>query len=120
MTPPTSPIRDTGPRRSDTPGLILARWGLVPLPAAHLLSNRHNLTRDQYYGELPEASRTEQTTSFPGYATQGLVDGPHTLSGDLNRLRDIGLVVKRPRGWRSNDIIIAAFLSPMAENEASP
>ncbi len=170
--------------------LILARCGMVPLPAAHLLSNHYNLTRDQYYRELTEASRTEQTTSFLGYATQGLVDGlrdqidsvrqqqfnvtwinyvhetmsqfassptrdrqrslvlampsgavipkndlpgltpklaalyakagPRTLSRDLNRLRDVGLVVKRPRGWRSNDIIIAAFLPPMAENEASP
>lgn len=169
--------------------LILARCGMVPLPAAHLLSNHYNLTRDQYYRELGEASRTSNTTKFLGYATQGLVDGirdqidrvrdqqfnvtwinyvhetmgqfassptrdrqrslvlampsgavvqknelpgltpklaalyakagPRTLSRDLNRLRDVGLVVKRPKGWRSNDVIIKAFLPPMAENDQS-
>lgn len=169
--------------------LILARCGMVPLPAAHLLSNHYNLTRDQYYRELGEASRTSKTTKFLGYATQGLVDGiqdqidqvrdqqfnvtwinyvhetmgqfasshtkdrqrslvlampsgvvvlrndlpgltpklaalyakagPRTLSRDLNRLRDVGLVVKRPKGWRSNDVIINAFLPPMAENDQS-
>lgn len=168
--------------------LVLARCGMVPLPAAHLLSNHYNLTRDQYYRELAEASRTEQATSFLGYATRGLVDGlrdqidsvreqqfsvtwinyvhetmsqfassptrdrqrslvlampsgaviskndlpgltpklaalyakagPRTLSRDLNRLREVGLVVKQPRGWRSNDIIIAAFLPHVAESEA--
>ncbi len=45
--------------------------------------------------------------------------GPRTLSRDLNRLRDVGLVVKRPKGWRSNDVVIKAFLPPMAENEQS-
>ena len=169
--------------------LILARCGMVPLPAAHLLSNHYNLTRDQYYRELAEASRTEKTTRFLAYASQGLVDGlreqidsvreqqfnvtwinyvhetmsrfpssptrdrqrslvlampsgtiipknelpgltpklaalyakagPRTLSRDLNRLRDVGLVAKRARGWRSNDVIIRAFLPPIAENEGS-
>jgi DNA-binding transcriptional ArsR family regulator len=55
--------------------LILARSGMVPLPAAHLLSNHYNLTRDQYYRELAEASRTKRTTNFVVYAVQGLVDG---------------------------------------------
>jgi Fic family protein len=55
--------------------LILARCGMVPLPAAHLLSNHYNLTRDQYYRELGEASRTSRTTNFVSYAVEGLVDG---------------------------------------------
>lgn len=55
--------------------LILARCGMVPFPAAHLLSNHYNLTRDQYYRELREASRTSKTTKFLTYAMQGLVDG---------------------------------------------
>jgi Fic family protein len=55
--------------------LILARSGMVPLPAAHLLSNHYNLTRDQYYRELNEASRTRKVTDLIGYAVQGLVDG---------------------------------------------
>ena len=169
--------------------LILARCGMVPLPAAHLLSNHYNLTRDQYYRELGEASRTSTTTGFLGYALQGLVDGirdqidlvrthqftvtwinyvhatmaelpaspalerqrslllampsdevvsrsdlvgltpkiaalyakagPRTLSRDLNRLRELELVVKRPRGWQSNDVSIKAFLPPMANNDGS-
>ena len=55
--------------------LILARSGLMPLPTAHLLSNHYNLTRDQYYRELAEASRAADTAGFLSYAIQGLVDG---------------------------------------------
>lgn len=54
---------------------ILARCGQVPLPAAHLLSNHYNLTRDQYYRELPRASAARDTSGFIAYAVQGLVDG---------------------------------------------
>jgi Fic family protein len=169
--------------------LILARCGKVPLPAAHLLSNHYNLTRDQYYRELGEASRTLKTTRFLSYAVQGLVDGirdqighvrnqqfsvtwinyvhdrmgqfppspsrdrqralvlampsgrviargelegltptlaslyakagPRTLSRDLNRLEEAGLIVKRKRGWRSNVEIIKAFMPPMADAETN-
>lgn len=55
--------------------LILARCGMVPLPAAHPLSNHYNLTRDQYYRELAESSRARRTTNLLTYAVQGLVDG---------------------------------------------
>lgn len=55
--------------------LILARCGMVPLPAAQLLSNHYNLTRDQYYRELSKSSRTSKTVKFLTYAMQGLVDG---------------------------------------------
>ncbi len=58
---------------------------MVPLPAAHLLANHYNLTRDQYYRELGEASRTSKTTKFLGYATQGLVDG---IRDQIDRVRD--------------------------------
>lgn len=169
--------------------LILARCGMVPLPAAHLLSNHYNLTRDQYYRELAEASRTRKTLGLVTYAVQGLVDGirdqieqvriqqfnvtwinyvhetmgqfpssptrdrqrslvlampsgevlpraelegltpklaalyakagPRTLTRDLNRLRDAGLIVKRKNGWISNDSTIRAFLPPMADAATS-
>ena len=165
--------------------LILARSGMVPLPAAHLLSNHYNLTRDQYYRELAKASRTSRTDSFVTYATQGLVDGlraqieqvrelqlevtwinfvhdamnlypssqtrdrqralvlamppgrevpknevpmltpelaalyatkgPRTLSRDLNRLWEAGLVRRRRNGWLANQSMIEAFLPPVAE-----
>lgn len=55
--------------------LILARSGMAPLPAAHLLSNHYNLTRNQYYRELDKASRSSQTVGFLTYALQGFVDG---------------------------------------------
>ncbi len=166
---------------------ILARSGMVPLPAANLMSNHYNLTRDRYYRELAESSRTADTARFVAYAVQGLVDGirdqidevreqqfsvtwhnhvhnklaefpssparerqrslvlampsgidmakselpgltaalaalyartgPRTLSRDLNRLRDAELVVRRPKGWRTNDAVISAFLPPTADRD---
>lgn len=56
--------------------LILARSGKVPLPAAHLLSNHYNLTRDRYYRELDKASKSGgDITGFITYAIEGFVDG---------------------------------------------
>ena len=165
--------------------LVLARSGLAPLPAAHLLSNHYNLTRDQYYRELAHASRSSTTVSFLNYAIQGFVDGlqeqigqvralqlqvawvnyvhevmnrypssqardrqrtlvlamppdqavprdelpgltpkvarlyaatgPRTLSRDLNRLRDAGLVRRHGYRWVANQSRIRAFLPPVAE-----
>jgi Fic family protein len=50
----------------------------APTPAAHLLSNHFNLTRDAYYRELDKTSRSGppyQVEGFITYALQGLVDG---------------------------------------------
>ena len=56
--------------------LILARSGKVPFPAAHLLSNHYNLTRDRYYRELDRASKSGgDIVSFVAYAIEGFVDG---------------------------------------------
>jgi Fic family protein len=55
--------------------LILAGSGQVPIPAAHLLSNHYNLTRDRYYMELAQASRQSQTLGFLSYAIEGFIDG---------------------------------------------
>lgn len=55
--------------------LILVRCGAVPVPAAHLLSNHYNLTRDRYYQELDLASRPGQSTlGFLSYAIEGFID----------------------------------------------
>ena len=54
---------------------ILARSGVVSLPAAHLLSNHYNLTRGRYYRELQTADRTGSIVGFLGYAIDGFVDG---------------------------------------------
>jgi Fic family protein len=55
--------------------LILANCGVVPIPAAHLLSNHYNLTRDHYYSELDRASRNSDSLSFLTYAIGGFIDG---------------------------------------------
>ena len=55
--------------------VILAGSGQVPIPAAHLLSNHYNLTRDRYYSELAQASRQSQTLGFLSYAIEGFIDG---------------------------------------------
>lgn len=54
---------------------ILARSGVVPFPAALLLSNHYNLTRDRYYRELRAADESGSITDFVAYAIEGLVDG---------------------------------------------
>lgn len=55
---------------------ILAGCGCVPVPAAHLLSNHYNLTRDRYYRELDLASKPGQSTlGFLSYAIEGFIDG---------------------------------------------
>lgn len=59
---------------------LLLRAG-VPVPAAHLLSNFYNKTRQQYYMELDKLSRLTGGGAYPGlssflsYAVQGLTDG---------------------------------------------
>ncbi len=70
--------------------LILARSGLAPLPAAHLLSNHYNLTRDQYYRELARASRSSTSAHFLTYAIQGFVDG---LREQVSQVRALQLQV---------------------------
>lgn len=56
--------------------LILASCGTVPIPAAHLLSDHYNLTRDRYYDELSLSSKPGQNTlGFLAYAIEGFIDG---------------------------------------------
>jgi cell filamentation protein, protein adenylyltransferase len=65
---------------------ILEQSGLVPYPAAHLLSNHYNKTRSQYYAELDRSNKHDQgVISFIEYATRGFVDGLH---GQLHTIRD--------------------------------
>jgi Fic family protein len=57
---------------------ILAQSGLVPLPAAHLLSNHYNKTRSRYYAELNRSSKVDDgPMQFFEYAVEGFVDGLH-------------------------------------------
>ena len=163
---------------------ILARSGMLPLLAAHLLSDHYNLTRDRYYRELRASSERRSLAAFVTYAVEGFVDGlrekstqvrdrqlrvawtnyvhevmgisrategrdrrqslvlamspgevytrqglvavaaaattlysqvgPKTLSRDLNRLVEAGLIVSEQNGWRANVEILAAFLPPIA------
>jgi len=65
--------------------LVLARSGKVPLPAAHLLSNHYNLTRDQYYRELDRASKALNIVQFVAYAIEGFVDG---IRNEIDTVRE--------------------------------
>lgn len=48
----------------------------VPYPAAHLLSNHYNQTRQEYYRQLQRASESKgDVVPFIQYALQGLIDG---------------------------------------------
>ncbi|MEY2906391.1 MAG: hypothetical protein RLZZ408_862 [Verrucomicrobiota bacterium] len=60
---------------------ILLKAG-VPSPAAHLLSNHYNQTREEYYRQLNHASKSGgDIMPFLRYAVQGFVDG---LKGQLD------------------------------------
>lgn len=55
---------------------LMLRAG-IPVPAAHLLSDHYNKTRDRYYAALERTSRAEgyPVEDFVHYAVEGLVDG---------------------------------------------
>jgi len=54
---------------------ILITAGIAS-PAAHLLSNHYNLTRQEYYRQLEKTSQSGgELLSFIEYAVQGFVDG---------------------------------------------
>lgn len=59
----------------------------VPTPAAHLLTNHYNSTRDMYYRQLERASSVPegQVLPFIYYALQGFIDG---LEEQLEVMRD--------------------------------
>jgi Fic family protein len=45
-----------------------------PSPTAQLLSNHYNATRNEYYRELENATKTRELTSFITYAVRGFLD----------------------------------------------
>ncbi len=47
----------------------------IPSPAAHLLSNHYNATRNEYYRQLDSASKKNTVVHFVEYAIQGFLDG---------------------------------------------
>ncbi len=47
----------------------------VPSPAAHLLSNHYNQTRNEYYRQLNVATQKKDVCDFIVYAVQGFRDG---------------------------------------------
>jgi Fic family protein len=67
----------------------------VPAPAAHLLSNHYNATRDEYYRQLDYASKSGgDVIPFLSYAVQGFRDG---LREQLQYVRQ----QQRDVAWRS-------------------
>jgi Fic family protein len=55
---------------------VLTATGLIPAPAAHLLSNHYNVTRDEYYRQLDASSREHGGDPVPFllYAVEGFVE----------------------------------------------
>lgn len=70
---------------------ILLRSG-VPVPAAHLLSDHYNKTRDMYYSILERTSRADgyPVEDFVHYAAQGLVDG---LRDHINKVQNMQMTI---------------------------
>lgn len=74
------PFGDGNGRTARLVELFILLSARVPVPAAHLLSNHYNKTRDKYYEGLAALSRLEDgqappLDSFLEYAFQGMVDG---------------------------------------------
>ena len=68
----------------------------IPVPAAHLLSDHYNKTRDHYYAILERTSRADgyPMEDFVHYAIEGLVDG---LREQLQKVRDMQMIIM----WQS-------------------
>lgn len=74
------PFGDGNGRTARLVELFILLSAHVPVPAAHLLSNHYNKTREAYYERLaglsrPVNGRIPSLDSFLEYAFQGLVDG---------------------------------------------
>jgi Fic family protein len=81
------PFGDGNGRTARLLEFMLLLDGGVPVPAAHLLSNHYNQTRQNYYLELDKASRTGgDIVSFFSYALMGFVDG---LKGQLKYIQHL-------------------------------
>ena len=79
------PFGDGNGRTARLVEFMLLLEGGVPAPAAHLLSNHYNQTRQSYYLELDKASRSGgDIVSFFIYALTGFVDG---LKGQLKHIQ---------------------------------
>ncbi len=55
-------------------------------------------------------SRDELTVLTPNLAALYARTGPRTLSRDLNRLLDEGLILREGRSWRANTTVMFAFM----------
>lgn len=82
-------------------------------PTSPARDRQRSLVLAMKSGEVHLASTLEGLT--PKLAVAYAKAGPRTLVRDLNRLKEVGLIVKRGRGWLANDRIIKAFLPPMAD-----
>jgi Fic family protein len=110
--------------------------GGVPSPAAHLLSNHYNETRDRYYAFLDAATSSQQgVLGFLEYALQGFVDGLRSqlqwIRAQLSYLTWSDLVYssfrdstrdteKRRRDLALALINLASPLTPRAVRDLSP
>ncbi|MFA4965421.1 MAG: Fic family protein [Thermoleophilia bacterium] len=90
---------------------LLIASGFVSSPAAHLLSNHYNLTRNGYYRALDQARQPDGGEfAFARYALQGFVDG---LRDQLRVIQEQQLAVM----WRD---YVSERLAAEFERAASP
>ncbi len=82
------PFGDGNGRTARLVEFMLLLEGGVPAPAAHILSNHYNKTRQTYYLELDKASRSGgDIVPFFSYALAGLVDGLRMQLDEIRRLQ---------------------------------
>lgn len=79
----------------------------IPSPAAHLLSNHYNLSRQEYYRQFDRASQSGgDVLPFLGYAMEGFVDGLRSQ-----------LAVIRAQQW---DVAWRSYVHELFQDKAKP
>ena len=82
------PFGDGNGRTARLVEFMILLEGGVPAPAAHILSNHYNKTRQLYYLELDKASKSGgEIVSFLAYALTGFVEGLKSQLQDIQRFQ---------------------------------
>lgn len=133
------PFGDGNGRTARLVELFILLEAGVPVPAAHLLSNHYNKTREIYYRRLAELSRLKNG-AFPDfddflvYAIQGLADG---LQEQLDLIQQFQLEVtwkslvydkfrsmtKKIAGKRRRDLLLSlpsTYIKEISFNDIAP
>jgi Fic family protein len=84
------PFGDGNGRTARLAEFMILLEGGVPAPAAHILSNHYNKTRQVYYLELDKASRSGgDVVPFLMYALSGFLDGLKVQLQEISRFQHL-------------------------------